>query len=97
MSEINSHLELLGLKVKDRVTGLEGIVTTVSFDLYGCIQAVIHPGLTAEGAIREGNWFDVNRLVVLDPVPVMTVPNFVEGYQAKGLQGCSEKPMATKA
>ena len=38
---IEKHLDLLGRKVEDKVTGIKGVVTSVSFDLYGCIQAVI--------------------------------------------------------
>jgi hypothetical protein len=34
-------LKLLGTKVRDVVTGFVGIVTSVSFDLYGCVQAVV--------------------------------------------------------
>ena len=39
-ANILGHLELLGQKVEDKVTGFRGVVTTISFDLYGCIQAV---------------------------------------------------------
>ena len=38
-----NELKLLGLKVKDKVTGFTGIITSVSFDLYGCIQVIITP------------------------------------------------------
>ena len=37
------HFKLLGMKVKDKVTGYSGVVTSLSFDLYGCVQAVITP------------------------------------------------------
>jgi hypothetical protein len=67
---IKDYLKFLGLRVKDKVTGFEGIVVTISFDLYGCIQAIIHPGLV-EGKIGELTWFDVGRLEVLDHNPVM--------------------------
>lgn len=32
---VEKHLELLGMKVKDKVSGFEGVVSTLSFDLYG--------------------------------------------------------------
>lgn len=97
MSKPNEHLQLLGLKVKDRVTGFEGVVTSVSFDLYGCIQATVHPGLGSDGKISEQAWFDVNRLAVELDLPVMSRPDFEKGYQAEGLQGSAEKPAMSKA
>jgi len=42
-SAVERHVSQLGLKVKDRVTGFEGVVSTMSFDLYGCIQAAVTP------------------------------------------------------
>lgn len=70
-------MELLGLKVRDVVTGFEGIVTTLSFDLYGCIQVVISPETDKDGKMRDGAWFDAKRLKVLGRKPVMPVPDFV--------------------
>lgn len=75
--EIKKHLDLLGLSVKDRVTEFEGVVTSISFDLYGCIQADVRPvGKTPEGKLIQGYWFDVNRLAILDESPVMDIPDF---------------------
>lgn len=83
-------LNLLGLKVKDRVTGFAGTVTSVSFDLYGCIQALVHPGLDKDEKLRDMSWFDVNRLEVTSPDPVMSVPAFAaadKGPEAKPIPG----------
>lgn len=91
--QIQKHLELLGLKVEDRVTGYKGVVTTISFDLYGCIQAVVNPATIKDGKTVESQWFDVNRLKVLSAKPVMERPNFVFGPQAEGKQGPAEKPL----
>ena len=46
---IKEHLEMLGYRVRDKVTGYEGVVTTIGFDLYGCIQATINPGVGKDG------------------------------------------------
>jgi hypothetical protein len=67
-------LELLGLKVRDRATGFVGVVSSVSYDLYGCISAVVAPPVDEKGALPDGKWFDTSRLEVLDPVPVMEIP-----------------------
>ncbi len=95
--KFKKHLELLGMKVKDRVTGFEGVVASVSFDLYGCIQAIVNPGLGADGKLQDSQWFDVNRLLVTSEAPVMERPNFDFGRQADGNQGAAEKPMSCKA
>ncbi len=71
------HIELLGMKVIDRITGFEGIVTTVGFDLYGCIQVDVRPvGRTADGKLMEGYWFDIGRIEVINNIPIMNPPNF---------------------
>jgi hypothetical protein len=90
---IEQHLEKLGLKVEDRVTGFKGVCTSVSFDLYGCVQAAINPGLDKDEKPRDGMWFDIARLQVLDPSPVMVAPDFLgDNKQAAGKQGAAEKP-----
>lgn len=68
-------LKLLGLRVKDRVTGLEGICECITYDLYGCIQAIVRPPANKDkGEVPEGRYFDVSRLDVVDPLPVMEIP-----------------------
>lgn len=89
---VEKHLDLLGKRVVDKVTGFVGVVTSVSFDLYGCVQAIVHPGLADDGKIREQSWFDIARLTVSDETPVMNRPNFISGPQARGEQGPAEKP-----
>jgi hypothetical protein len=89
---IKKHLYLLGYEVKDKVTGFTGVAESISFDLYGCIQAAIRPPMDKDGKIPDGRWFDVSRLVVKSKKPVMDVPNFEWGRQAEGEQGPAEKP-----
>lgn len=91
--QIQKHLGLLGFKVEDTVTGLTGVVTSISFDLYGCIQAVINPGLDKDGKHQDCHWYDVSRLAVTSKKPVMDVPNFDVGNAAEGRQGAADKPL----
>ena len=93
--EIMKHIELLGMKVEDKVTGFGGVVSSVSFDLYGCIQALVNPGLDKDGKFKEQSWFDVRRLIVKGKTPVMERPEFVRGPVAKGEKGAAEKPRHT--
>jgi hypothetical protein len=69
------YLKLLGKKVRDCVTGYEGIVTSMSFDLYGCVHGYVDKGYNEKDE-RHGNWFDHKRLIVLEDVPVMPQPSF---------------------
>ena len=86
------HLKMLGLVVRDKVTNFEGVVSSVSFDLYGCIQVVITPKIDGEGKAVDGRWFDINRIDVIDDSPVMEAPNFSVGLIAEGKKGPAEKP-----
>lgn len=68
-------LELLGLTVRDKVTGMTGVCSSISYDLYGCIQAVVSPEFNAaKNELPSGVWLDVSRLEVVDATPVMNVP-----------------------
>lgn len=59
---IATHLKLLGLQMTDRVTGFEGMVDSISFDVYGCIQACVRPKQAKDGTLPDGHWFDVKRM-----------------------------------
>lgn len=91
MIDAKEHLNLLGLPAEDKVTGLKGVVTSISFDLYGCVQALIHPGTDNEGKLREQTWLDINRLKITNENPVMDRPDF------NLIPGPAEKPNFTKA
>lgn len=97
MHKMEKHMELLGMRVVDKVTSFEGVVTSICFDLYGCIQALVHPGISGEGKLLEQQWFDVNRLGLTSSTPVMRLPNYADGRQAEGRQGAAEKPKTNAA
>ena len=83
MKELETHLSLLGLSVKDRVTDFEGVVTSVSFDLYGCMQALVIPKFIGKDT-PETRWFDANRLEITSIMSVMPVPDFIKAVIEKG-------------
>jgi hypothetical protein len=93
MSKIDETLRLLGLKVKDRVTQFEGIVTSVGFDLYGCIQAVVTPEMTAPAKVEDSRWFDTSRLEILHAIPVMAVPQYGVVPKSTQVPGGFDKPI----
>lgn len=96
---LNKHLNLLGMRVEDRVTGFKGVVASVTFDLYGCIQAIVNPGVDAAGKPGDSQWFDVSRLQVTSTAPVMARPEFDWTPQkiASGGKGPAERPAFFKA
>lgn len=90
-------MKLLGLNVKDRVTGFTGVVASVCFDLYGCVQAVVTPAASKDGGkIEESRWFDTKRLEALSDTPVMDVPHFGE-LRAVPVAGGFEKSLPSSA
>ena len=94
----DKHLDLLGSYVEDRITRATGVVTSICFDLYGCIQATVHLGMNPDGSFREQAWFDVSRLRVLSDERAMQVPNFEWTPEtiASGGKGPAEKPVLHK-
>ena len=55
----------LGDKVRDTVTGYEGVITGVVDYLTGCRQCLLTAKVKKDGTIPEGRWFDIDRLQVL--------------------------------
>lgn len=93
MDHIKKHFDVLGLKVRDKVTGVEGIATSLSFDLYGCVQVCINRGVDKDGKHLDQWWYDIARITPLSDVPVMRRPDYLgDNQQAAGLQGPADKP-----
>jgi hypothetical protein len=74
--DIKQTLGLLGHKVKDKVTGLEGVAVSVCHDLYGCVQVALHPGLDKDGKAMDSQWYDVARVEQTSTERVMEPPSF---------------------
>ena len=53
----------LGDKVRDEITGFEGVAVSRTEYLYGCVQIGVQPtGLTENGKPKELEYFDEQRL-----------------------------------
>jgi hypothetical protein len=57
----------LGQQAKDKVTGLQGILTGRSTFIYGCDQYCIVPPIDKDGKMPEAHWFDEGRIQVTGP------------------------------
>jgi len=56
----------LGSKVKDSVTGFEGVAIARCEYLFGCISVQVQPeGMTEDGKMKPALWVDEQRLDVL--------------------------------
>jgi len=93
----DSFFDLLGMKVVDLVTGYRGVVTSISFDLYGCVQGLVNHGLMSDGKLGEQTWFDVSRLEIMSLDPVMDRPDFSYFHPERWGKGPAEKPKCMKA
>jgi hypothetical protein len=95
LEPILKHFAILGHKVEDKVTGFKGVAATLAFDLYGCIQVVVNPGVDKEGKPRDQGWFDINRLTITSKEPVLPAPSFLRVAEriVEGKKGANEKPM----
>ena len=99
--DIRKHFDLLGKKAKDKVTGFTGVITTLSFDLYGCIQVVVEKMDKDNKTMNK--WFDVVRLEIKDKKPIIEPPKFLDEdvsmYTERvqsGHKGPAEKPLLSR-
>ena len=88
---IRKHFEMLGRIGTDKVSGFKGVVSSISHDLYGCVQVILAPRVDKDGKKPDAHWFDVSR-IELEGEPVMERPNWELGPVAEGRHGPSEKP-----
>jgi hypothetical protein len=87
-----NHIELLGFRATDKITGFCGVIDSICFDLYGCVQASLRPPIDKNGKLPEPFWFDVTRLEINHDRRIVDFPDFYQGYIADGKKGPADKP-----
>ena len=55
----------MGMTVQDKITNFSGIVTGKCQYISGCDQALVIPRVKEDGSYKDGQWFDIQRLVVV--------------------------------
>lgn len=91
-SVIAASIDLVGTQGKDRVTGFEGMVSSVSFDAYGCVQVALTPKVDPKtGVQRDGIWIDVKRFDQTSKKRLMENPFANPPAMGKEI-GSAEKP-----
>ena len=61
----------LGKSYRDKITGFEGVATGHAQYISGCNQALLAPKVDADGGLRNSQWFDVQRLMVVEGATVV--------------------------
>lgn len=74
---LQNEIRILGFKCKDKISGLTGVVVSVSFDVSGCIQGLLKPEVDKDGKVPDGYWFDCKRLERISETPIVDQPDFV--------------------
>jgi hypothetical protein len=87
---MKEFLKLLGTRQRDKVTGFIGVVGSIAFDAYGCVQAWLTPPVGKDGKTQDGVWFDVKRLEAKGG-RVMPVPSFGRAGEPKNQIGPERK------
>lgn len=77
-SGMSSRVEL-GDQVKCLVTGLVGVVTTVSTHLNGCTRCGVQPPIDKDGKLTDAYWIDEPQLQVLKKVKIRRGPQNTGG------------------
>ena len=63
---MTNRLPTLGDRVKCRVTGFTGIITTHAKHLAGCDRLWAEPPVGADGKHVEGRWFDIDMVEIVE-------------------------------
>ena len=85
----------LGSKVKDTVTGIEGITVCRLTYLNGCERYEVQPqGTTRDGEVIKSNWVDVDQLNVLES-PAKDALEAMEEKKAPGGDRTAPPSMST--
>ncbi|WP_369913935.1 hypothetical protein AB8810_12975 [Xanthomonas sp. NCPPB 3005] len=73
---------ILGSTVTDRITGFNGVAVGHVEYLTGCNQTLVVPRVDSEGKLREGQWFDDQRLQVNELASVWLDNSATPGHDA---------------
>lgn len=66
---------ILGATYRDKITGFIGVATGCVTYISGCNQVLLNPKIGADGLMREAQWFDQQRLEVLEFEAVIKLDN----------------------
>lgn len=56
----------LGRTYTDKITGFTGVATGFVQYISGCHQVLLAPRVGEDGALRDSQWFDLQRVAAMD-------------------------------
>lgn len=59
-------MENFGKIAKDKVTGFTGMITAVTYYMYGCCQYCLQPKVDNDGKVQDVYWVDEGRIDIID-------------------------------
>lgn len=70
----------LGVKVKDKVSGLQGTIILRSEHMNGCHRYIVQPYINKEGKVPDSEWMDEHNIELLEnpkkkPAPKSALAN----------------------
>lgn len=90
---ITRYFNVLGYLCRDRISLIEGVIESVSFDAMGCVQGLLRPqGLDKDGDVHRGLWLDHKRLEIIGEHRLLDLPMFMDG--AGLIPGAEQGPAA---
>jgi hypothetical protein len=80
---------VLGATYTDRITGFQGVAIGFVQYITGCNQVLVAPKVGADGAMKDSQWIDEQRLVVDHTLPFVEIIN---GTAASPMAGFDRAP-----
>ena len=84
--KVMEHFKFLGFRAKDVIAGAEGVITSIAFDISGCVQGFLSRGFDKEGKRLEGYWIDTKQILIMSKSAVMPAPAFLSVTATAGAQ-----------
>ncbi len=85
------EIEMLA-RVRDRVTGFEGVVVARCEYLTGCVQLDVAPGVDKDGQMEKTWWIDEQRLEVVSTDLVGKIGQTIKAGNARTPGGPQHTP-----
>lgn len=84
---------VLGMRVKDTVTGIQGIAVARTSYLTGCDHISIQPDMDKDGKSPEWVNIDVRRIEIINSVPVKLFEDDTTGLESRAIRRKKKAPV----
>lgn len=77
----------MGFKVKDTITGFEGVVTAHAAYITGCDQLLVTPEVKKDGKESSPSWMDEGRVVAVGSAPTPAAKKLIAAVSKQASTG----------